>query len=206
MTYSSLVQAQNSKSKNEDYQEVTYDELLNELSTKKSKITQEKSSPFDEIMIHAGIGFLNSYSEFKVNGENLNRFQSGMQLALGIDLFSNNWYSEGVFKNYGITTQNSEDITLREIDLKIGYKDMINNVWSYSFGPGIANRMLKISDTRRNIDINESSPSFLLTGGIQAHPNKNIAIGLEANARSAFVNNTADRSSYDLALTITTSL
>lgn len=200
-----LVQAK-APADGQDYQEVTYDDLLNELSAKKTAYHQDSKSPFDEVMIHAGLGYVNSFSNFRVGDANLNRYENGLQLSLGIDLFSPNWYAEGVFSNYGVSDQGSEEINLKEFDLKVGYKAPINPFWAYSFGTGIANRFLKISDPGRDINVNENTPSFMLSGGVYATPSKNISIGLEADARTPFISNTADKDSYDFALRVTTSL
>ena len=200
-----LVQAEVDSS-GKDYQEVSYDDLLNELNAKKTNIRKDTQSSLDTVMIHAGLGYVNSFSNFRTNGQNESRYQNGLQLSLGIDLFSPNWYSEGVFRNYGVTSQGSEDINLKEFDLKVGYKAPISNIWAYSFGTGIANRFLKITDSSRDVSVNETTPSFMLSGGFYATPSKNISVGLEANARTPFVSDTADQNSFDFALKVITSL
>lgn len=199
-----LVQA--ARGSDKDYEEVTYDELLNELSTKKNKLVNDHVSPFDTVMIHAGLGYISSFANYRANNQNLNRYQNGLQLSLGIDLFSPNWYSEGVFRNYGVTSQGEESINLKEFDLKVGYKAPIAQMWSYSLASGLSNRFLTITDSSKSIDVNTTTPSLLLSAGVYINPNKNLALGLEGSAHSALVNRTVDRDSVDFAFRIITSL
>lgn len=188
------------------YTEVTYDDLLTELSAKKTTLARESRSPFDSVMIHAGLGYISSFANFQANNETMSRFETGLQLSLGIDLFSPNWYSEGVFRNFGVSSQGTETINLKEFDLKVGYKAPVSNLWSYTLGTGLSNRFLTISDPARGIDVNSTTPSLMISGGFYANPNKNIAIGIESNAHAALISRTADKSSFDFALRVITSL
>lgn len=94
MALSSLkVQAQS-----QDYEEVSYEDLIQRLSKKKTKVMNEQvgASVLDDIMIHAGIGLTTSalnYFDGKGTGE---KHANGFQLSFGIDLFSPNWASGNV--------------------------------------------------------------------------------------------------------------
>ncbi len=90
-----LVQAANSDGKSDEYEEVSYDDLLNELSAKKKHLTKKQESSFDDVRLHAGIGYSNTFTNIAAQNQNFNRHASGIQLSLGMDLFSPNWYSEG---------------------------------------------------------------------------------------------------------------
>lgn len=197
-----IVQATNSA----DYEEVSYDDLLNELSAKKVSLKQEQSSSFDTVRLHAGIGYVNSFSNIATQKQNFNRHANGIQLSLGMDLFSPNWYSEGVFRNYGLTSSGSEEMTLREFDLKIGYTDKLESIWSYSLSSGLSNRFLRFTDPARNIDVNDTTPSLVVSTGFSAQLHKNLSLGAELSARSAVVNRTADKNSFDFAFRLSTSL
>lgn len=200
-----LVQASEPKD-SRDYQEVTYDDLLNELSSKQKQQTANGYSPFDQVMIHAGLGYISSFSNYQANNQNFSRFQTGLQLSLGIDLFSPNWYSEGVFRNYGVSSQGDETINLKEFDLKVGYKAPLSGVWSYTLATGLANRFLTIQDPSRDIHVDSTTPSLLVSGGVYLNPNRNVAIGVETSAHSALVSRTADKDSFDFALRVITSM
>ncbi|WP_415064025.1 hypothetical protein [Bdellovibrio sp.] len=202
-TAPTLVQAANESA---DYQEVSYDDLLNELSAKKKNLTQKQSSSFDEVRLHAGIGYVNSFTNIAAEKQNFNRHANGIQLSLGMDLFSPNWYSEGVFRNYGLTSSGSEEMTLREFDLKLGYTNKLESIWAYSISSGLSNRFLKFSDPTRNINVDDTTPSLVVSTGFMAQVHKNLSLGAEVSARTAVVNRTADKNSFDFAFRLNTSL
>lgn len=189
-----------------DYQEVSYDDLLNELSAKKHAVTKTTKSDLDEVRLHAGIGYANSFTNIATQKQNFNRHAAGIQLSVGMDLFSPNWYSEGVFRNYGQNSSGSEEFSLREIDLKIGYTNKLESIWSYTLSSGLSNRFLKFSDANTAINVDETTPSLVISTGFMGQIHRNLSIGAEVGARSALVNRTADKNSFDFAFRLTTSL
>lgn len=191
---------------NSEYEEVSYEDLLNELSAKKQKVTQSSSSSFDDVRLHAGIGYINSFTNISTHSQNFNRHANGIQLSLGMDLFSPNWYSEGVFKNYGVTSSGSEEFTLRELDLKIGYTNRLESIWSYSISSGLSNRFLRFSDTSKGISVDETTPSLIVSTGFMAQVHKHLSLGAEVSAHTSMVNRTSDKNSFDFAFRLNTSL
>lgn len=189
-----------------DYEEVSYDDLLNELSAKKNSIARKSASSFDDVRLHAGIGYANSFTNISANNQNFNRHANGIQLSLGMDLFSPNWYSEGVFKNYGVTSSGSEEMTLRELDLKVGYTNRLESIWSYSISSGLSNRFLRFSDSAKGVSVNETTPSLVVSTGFSAQVHKHLSIGAEVSAHTAMVNSTSDKNSFDFAFRLNTSL
>lgn len=189
-----------------DYEEVSYDDLLNELSARKSRVTQKSNSSFDDVRLHAGIGYTNSFTNIAANKRNFNRHANGIQLSLGMDLFSPNWYSEGVFKNFGLTTSGSEEMTLRELDLKIGYTNKLEGVWSYTLSSGLSNRFLRFTDSATGMNVSDTTPSLIVSTGFQALVHKHLSVGAEFSAHTAMISHTADKNSFDFAFRLTTSL
>lgn len=200
-----LVQAAN-YDKDSGYEEVSYDDLLNELSAKKKTIVKTQTSSFDDVRLHAGIGYVNSFMNIATNKKNFNRHASGIQLSMGMDLFSPNWYAEGVFRNYGLTSSGNEELTMRELDLKLGYTNVLESIWSYSLSSGLSNRFMKFQDATRNIDVNDTTPSLIISTGFHAQVHKNLSLGAEVSARSAVISRTADKNSFDFAFRLNTSL
>lgn len=198
-----LVQAAGSSS---DYEEVSYDDLLNELSAKKNTLAKKQNSSLDDVRLHAGIGYANSFSNIAAQKQNFNRHVSGIQLSLGMDLFSPNWYSEGIFRNYGLTSSGNEELTLREFDLKIGYTNKLESIWNYTISSGLSNRFMSFSDPTRNIDVDSTTPSLVVSTGFVAQVHRNLSLGAEVSARTAMVNDTADKNSFDFAFRLNTSL
>lgn len=201
---STLVQA--ASDHHGDYQEVSYDDLLNELSAKKRTMTKKESHDLDDVRLHAGIGYANSFTNIAVQNQNFNRHAAGIQLSVGMDLFSPHWYSEGVFRNYGQNNSGTEEFSLREIDLKIGYTNKLESIWSYTLSSGLSNRFLKFSEASKNVSVDETTPSLVISTGFMGQVHKNLSLGAELGARSAVVNRTADKNSFDFAFRITTSL
>ena len=191
-----------------DYQEVSYDDLVNELDARKSRIQvkSQNHSSFDDVKIHAGIGYVNSFSNISTQQQNLNRHTNGIQLSVGMDLFSKNWYSEGIFRNYGVTSSGSEELSLKDLDLRVGYRQNLERVWDYTLSAGLSNRFLNFSDPAKDISVNENTPSLVISTGVVGQVHKNLSLGAEVGARSALVSRTADKNSFDLILRLTTSL
>ena len=190
-----------------DYEEVSYEQLLEELNTtqRTSVKAQQIRDEFDSVRIHAGIGLTNTFMNVISKDSSINEHSSGIQLSLGVDLFSPNWYSEGVFKNYGVSTKGTQELTLREFDLKVGYTNTLKSVWAYTLSTGLSNRFMKFKDSTKSISFNETTPSLIVSSGINAQIHKNLSLGVEFNAHSALVE-TADKNSLDFALRLTTSL
>lgn len=190
--------------KNDDSEELSYDQLLQELHQQKSQIIDDSISTFDAIKIHAGLGYVNSFSQFFVNDTTLERYQNAIQLSLGVDLFSHNWFSEGAFRNYGLTQRGSESIYLKQLDLKIGYKDVIQGPWSFFLTTGLSTRYLDYTDTTKGISISNTTPSLMGSLGILAQLNPNLNFSVETTGRGALIRNTADRSSIDFLMKLET--
>lgn len=190
-----------------EYEEVSYEQLVEEYQANQRSTykQQQTASEFDNVRLHAGIGYINSFMNVVPAGSEVTEHSSGIQLSLGIDLFSPHWYSEGVFKNYGINTQGTRELRLREFDLKIGYTNTLKSVWSYSLSTGLSNRYLELKDPTRAINLNEKTPSLMIATGLKAQLNEYLSLGAEISAHSALTE-TADRNSMDLALRLTTTL
>ena len=90
-----------------DVEELTYDQILSRLSQKKTYLQQDQSSPLDNVKIHVGMGFINTLSAFEVARSQEQQLLTGLQLSVGIDLLSRNWYSEAAWRNFGYTKRNS---------------------------------------------------------------------------------------------------
>lgn len=189
-----------------DYEEMTYDQLLGEMQSKKRIIIQQIKSPFDDVKIHAGMGYINSVSQLLVRNQSMQRYQNGLQLMAGIDLFTKDIYAEGIFRNFGVTHSGNEAITLRELDFKLGYKKLISNMWTYKISTGLANRYINFENKLERWSQDSITPSFLGAMGMSAKLSSNLYFTVEASGRSALVSNTIDKNSLDLTLQLQTEL
>lgn len=197
-----LVQAAPS---NSDYEEVSYDDLVNELNAKKTSLRQQNDS-LNNTKMYLGVGYANAFTNISAQRQNFNRHTSGVQLSVGMDLFSPQWFTEGVFRNYGVTSSGSEELTLREIDLKIGYTNRLESIWSYVLSAGLSNRFMRFTDSTKNIDVDEMTPSLSVSTGFFAQVHRRVSLGAEVSAKTAIVNRTSDKNSFDFAFRLNTSL
>jgi hypothetical protein len=190
-----------------DYEEVGYEDLVRQISAKKKSYeTKPEVQPFDQVMIHAGLGYVNSFSEMVVNNRNVQRYQNGMELSVGVDLFSDQWFAESSFRNFGVTNYGSEELILKELDLKIGYKNHLQKPFMFRIEGGLANRYLHISDSVQNYGADDTTPMLMGQAGLAAQLSPNISLGLDFSAKSTLVTHTADKSAFDFTFGIKASL
>ena len=182
------------------YQEVTYDDLLNQLSRKKSQLQSDKNSPFDKIMFHAGLGLISSAISVQIDGKDRTKYQNGFQLSLGVDLFSEVWATEGVIRNFGTVKSGNETRSLREFDLKVFHRIQINSDSGLRFGAGLGTRYLKINDALSGLAINDNTPVTTIFGGLDSFLSKSTSLGVETGFRTAMISRTHDKNSVDITL------
>lgn len=185
-----------------DYQEVSYDDLVNQLNAKKSSVRKNSYDPLDNNMIHAGFGLVTTANSMNINGTDSTKYQNGFQISVGIDLFSPQWAAEAALRNFGQANSGTETRSLREFDLKLMRRDALTAGAGYRLGAGIGSRYMKLSD--ENISIEDNTPTGVLFGGVDMFATKSLSIGMEAGLRTAMVNNTADRNAFDLMVRLDT--
>lgn len=195
-----LASSTSDKNKNVEYEELSYDDLLQKLSSKTKNTTAQSFSAFDDISIHAGVGYINSFADIKTNDGTLRRHQNGMQLAIGMDLFSPNWYSEAGFKNFGVTTGTTDEISLKAIELKMGYRNQIQGPWSYTLNTGLSNRYLKFKNLKTGEQFESTTPSMLIGMGLLTKISPGLELEFDMNSKNPIVNETNDRGSYDFTI------
>ncbi|MBO9666661.1 MAG: hypothetical protein J7501_07580 [Bdellovibrio sp.] len=190
---------------NSDYTEVSYDDLVNELSRKKDTADQAERA-VNAGKAHLGIGYANSFSSISAAGKTFSRHTSGVQVSAGMDLGSPRFYTEGIFRNYGTNDSTTESFSLRELDMKLGYTNVIENIWNYSLATGLSTRFMKYTNSETHGSIDQVTPSLVISSGIFAQIHRNISIGAEISGRTAMINNAQDKDSFDFAFRINTSL
>jgi hypothetical protein len=183
----------------ESVTEVTYEDLVQQLSQKKARAIRNQSDMRDDLKIHAGFGLLGSMNTVNSgNGQNEIKYQNGFQISMGIDLLSPLWASEVTLRNFGISRSGSESRSLREFDLKFLHRDLMSKNTGFRLGGGLGTRYFKLQD--KEVDINESTPTALIFGGLDVFASQNFSVGLETGFRSAMVNTSADKGGFDLTL------
>ena len=171
-----------------EYEEVSYDDLVSRLNTKKSRMQNPVSNPLDDIKIHAGFGMITGLQTLNINGQSHSRALTGFQIALGVDLFSANWSAEAVLRNQS----NSADASLRETDVKILYRDWMNRDLSYTLGTGLTTRDFKYFENGQSTQL-IGTPSAIAALGIHSRVSAVVSLGFELSFRPTLVSQTPDR-------------
>ncbi len=188
----------------EGYQEVTYDELVSELNTKKTSVEKKQKAPLNEI--HLGVGYVHSYTQLNINRSNTGRSQNGLQLSASMNLDSPNLYAEGVFRNFSGSTIAQEDLQILQFDGRLGYINPLTAPWKMNLFGGLSGRMIQASNTGKDYSVNEFTPSFTAGIGALADIHKNIRLGMEVGGRTSILGRNTDKNSVDFALSLNTSL
>lgn len=206
----------------EDQDMLGYDSIVNELNREVQAPTSLRSrggstvpvsDPFDNILIHGGVGFAHTMQTLDLgpNGGRTYFNQRGFQATLGIDLFSENWMAEGSARSFGESGESSTRISLKEFELKILYKNMLSQKLGFRVGGGLSARYMTIrqdsaSTTEQPIGqtIETTTPSSVATLGLDMFLSKGFSLGLDLSTRNTMIAETLDRDSYDATFRVDT--
>lgn len=199
-----LVYAGSAKAATET-EEVTYDDLVNQLQQRRKRVERSTADhPLDHLQIHAGVGLATSTNKLDIPESRGERTLHGFQISVGIDLFSPEWVSEFVLRNFGTTERGSETRSLREIDLRAFYRTPLSKQLGYRLGAGLGTRYFRFSDSRLRVSRGEETPCFVGFGGFESYLSSQVSLGVELGARTALVDRSIDRSSFDLMVRLDT--
>ena len=186
-----------------------YESIVNRLSHSAPALTQETGlDPFAALRIHGGAGFAQSVTQFlDDSGDFRYLAQRGIQVAIGVDLFSPRWIAEGAIVNFGESVIDDQRVSLREFNLRVFYHNRTEGLWSYTLGGGFAARYLNISNLEnlqpaQNREF--STPSAILFTGLMARLNPNVTVTTELATRSAMIDETQDKSAVNLTFRLDT--
>ncbi len=188
------------------YAQTGYESILQELSASQVRTRSPEADPFDMVKIHGGVGLANSF--FQLPGSNdrpVTVSASGIQLSLGIDLFSRHWMAEGSIRNYGETSDERHSFILREFDLKLVYRMNPNGLIRFHNGLGLTGRYLTLGSGFDHVDKSEYvTPSGLVTLGATAYFTDFLSLGAEVAGRLAMISETVDKGSMDIIVRLGT--
>ncbi len=188
-----------------DTEEVTYDDLVNQLQQRRKRVERTTADhPLDHLQIHLGVGLATSINNIDVPSSKGDRTLNGFQISAGIDLFSPDWVSEFVLRNFGTSDRGSETRSLRELDLRVLFRNSLSKQLGYRVGGGLGTRYFRFSDSRLNISRGEETPCMIAFGGFESYLGSNVSLGVELGARSALIDRTIDRSSFDMMVKLDT--
>ncbi|WP_413287907.1 hypothetical protein [Bdellovibrio sp. HCB337] len=189
---------------NEGYQEVTYEELVNELNTKKSTVERKQKAPLSAISL--GVGYVHSMTQLNIRHKTSERSQNGLQVAGSMHLDSPNLYAEGVFRNFSGSSITREDLQILQMDGRLGFTNDIVNLWKLNLFTGFSGRLIQASNDQQNYNVNEFTPSLTVGASAMASIHKNVRLGLEVGGRTSILGKNTDKNSVDFALRLDTSL
>lgn len=190
----------------EEQQEFSYDELVQKIKSKQKGIVSNKiQTPWEQVKIYPSFGFIQTMSNVKIPetesilGGKETFFQRGLQISIGIELFSPYWYSETSYRNFGVTQTKDYEISLKELDFKIGHKNYFYNEFEYRLGLGVSTRNFRLTSERLGIHNENKNPAMITSFGIlkQLSPS-HVLVGLEADARTLLVPSDVDKGSFGL--------
>lgn len=188
----------------DDEEVIGYDQIVNELSETRSKVsTVTDSDPFANVVIHGGVGLVSSYVTAKPpSGKSHNGFLRGIEAKFGIDLFSRHWMAEGAVRSFSQAEIGDAKIALKEFDLKIVHKPFVGRYFQVLMGGGIAARYMDYvpGPKEGTSTAKYTTPSSVLVLGGQVRMTDSLSLGLNLGYRSSLIDETADNSAFDIGL------
>jgi hypothetical protein len=187
-----------------------YDAIVNQLNreNERSSVIHAKQTAvatpdaLDAIWFHGGVGISTFMEDLNfADGSSLFIGQKGVTVSGGIDLFSNNWLAEVTMRNFGETEDSATHVALKEFDLKVVYHDKLPRNLGFHIGGGLSGRYMSIRRPGETT-LDYTTPSSVLTGGIEYFFADRLSVGLEGGARTSLISDTIDRASYDATLRV----
>lgn len=184
---------------NYETEEYSYEELLDKIKTKQKRYTKKTAStPWDQIYLYPSFAVIQSYTKISSNIAP-NFYHSGLQISLAMDLFSEHWFSETAFRNFGASKNDSKELFLKELDFKVGHKSYLSAAIEYRLSLGVSTRTIRLSDETAGYHQESKNPALITSMAILSTlPNSPLLLGLEFNYRSLLVANEFDKGSMGL--------
>lgn len=187
-----------------DYQEVSYDDLVAELHSRKSLAAQKQKLPTQTSYI--GVGYVHTYSQMNFKTGTNSRSQNGLQLSTTMNLDSPNLYAEGLFRNLSGSTLNNETLQVYQFDARLGYLNEFKAPWKYSLFTGFVGRFIDVQNAEKNYSANEFAPAFTAGFGAVSEIHRNLRLGIEVSGRTSILGRNVDRDSVDFIIRLDTAL
>lgn len=186
------------------YQEVSYEDLVNELNSKQSSTAFKQKAP--QQAMYLGVGYVHTYSQMNFKNATTGRSQNGLQLSTTMNLDSPNLYAEGSFRNFSGSTLANENLQVYQFDARLGYLRDLYAPWKYNLFAGFAGRFIDVHNSEKNYGISEFTPSFAAGFGAIAEIHRNLRLGFEVGGRTSILGRNIDRDSVDFVIRLDTSL
>lgn len=188
----------------DDYEEMSYDDLVNELSQKRDQSSKaQKRGPARS---HLGLGMTNSWNQIQTAGKSYTANITGYEISTGMDLSQENVRGELAFRFMPETQNGSESASLNEINAGLGFRRDLNARWRTKFMGGLGFRFLNFSDSSNGANVQETSSMLLGSAGLESKLSANVALGGDLSIRTPFFgSSTPDKNSISMGLKLDTS-
>ncbi len=180
-------------------EEVSYDQLVRELNSRvhrqeRTQVESFSGDVFDNLQIHISLGMVQTLTTLSIQDHLVSRLDDGIQLGIGIDLFSREWIAEGVLKNYGQSKWDDKTMALREFDLRLSYLHFAQKEKvKIRFSNGLGARNLKWSSLGMNFSQYQTTPVYLIGLGVLVPIGTHFDLDIEAQGHASLINETVDR-------------
>lgn len=187
-------------------EEIPYDQLVRELNSRVNKqqkqwVQSSSGDPFEQLQIHFSLGLLQTFNALFVNQKQISRLEDGIQLGIGIDLFSTEWVAEGILKNFGQSVHNDSTLALREFDLRLSYiKPVPQQKMKVRFANGLGARYLRFTQEKSQIDLYQTTPVYSMGLGLLIPVGSHFDLDFEVQGHVALISDSIDR--HGLAMTL----
>jgi hypothetical protein len=187
-------------------EEVPYEQLVRELNSRVSKqqrqaLQSTSVDPFEQLKIHVSLGFVQTVNSFVIEDRTLSRLEDGIQLGVGIDLFTPEWVAEGLLKNFGQSRQNDSTVALREFDLRLSYlQSAPQSKMKLRMSNGLGARYLRYRSDWSQLNTYQTTPVYLLGLGFLVPIGNHFDLDFEFQGHMSLVSDTMDRHGLALVL------
>lgn len=193
------------KVQNSDYEELTYDDLVTQLSQKQDQTLAKKNSRGMNTT-YLGLGMISSFNQFQAKSNNYNINLNGYEISTATNLKNDLWRAEAIFRLFPQTESGSSTSSLKEIGGNLQYRRDLNTTWRSKFFGGMSFRFLDFTDSSRSVDVQETSSMLLGGAGLEAKLSSNVALGADSSLRFPFFgSSTPDKTSISFAFKLETS-
>jgi hypothetical protein len=189
----SLVQAAT-----EDYEELSYNDLVNQLAKKKS-VVQTSAELSSEKSYLVRVGFSNSFAKVNSSSARYDVSQGGVLIGVAADLDQKKWFTEGVFKNYSSIDHPGITTSFRELEARLGLQSHLNQKYGMRAFVGANFRFLDTKEVANKKTDSLLTPSMAVGMNGDMMLNPIFSIGTEVIYRSP-LSATADLGSWDFSL------
>lgn len=168
----------------------------------RKQIEPRTPDSIDNSVIHAGVAFANMFETIDYNNEHYFLNQGGVQISLGIDLFSEHISAEGTMASFGEYNYDGVQISAKEFSLNFIAKEKLSNQLQLRGGMGITGRYLSVISKGNQSDYSTPSSIFLIGGDY--YVSNSLSLGTELAMKNAITGETIDTRSYSMLIRLDT--